>query len=103
MRARKFASQERVQRAGGRRDGRNDEFARYKRVAPLYDLLDLPFEFGRYRALRRRVFEGLSGAILDAGIGTGRNLPFYPAGATVVGIDLSPAMLARAARRRAAG
>ncbi len=91
MRARKFASQERVQRASGRRDGRNDEFARYQRVAPLYDLLDLPFEYGRYRALRRRVFEGLSGAILNAGIGTGRNLPFNPAGATVVGIDLSPA------------
>ncbi len=100
MRARKLASQERLHRP----DGQKGEFARYQRVAPLYDLLDLPFEYGRYRALRRRTFEGLSGAILDAGIGTGRNMPFYPAGApgdaTVVGIDLSPAMLARAARRR---
>ncbi len=104
MRARKLASQERVHRPDGspdgRPDGRSGEFARYQRVAPLYDLLDLPFEYGRYRALRRRMFEGLFGAILDAGIGTGRNMPFYPAGATVVGIDLSPAMLARAARRR---
>ncbi len=96
MRARKLALQERVHRP----DGRRGDFARYQRVAPLYDLLDLPFEYGRYRALRRRMFEGLSGAILDAGVGTGRNMPFYPAGATVVGIDLSPAMLARAARRR---
>ncbi len=96
MRARKHASQERVQRP----DGRRGEFARYQHVAPLYDLLDLPFEYGRYRALRRRMFEGLSGAILDAGVGTGRNMPFYPTGATVVGIDLSPAMLVRAARRR---
>ena len=104
MRARKFASQERVHQPDGRPDGRPDgqrgEFARYQRVAPLYDLLDLPFEYGRYRALRRRMFEGLSDTILDAGVGTGRNMPFYPAGATVVGIDLSPAMLARAARRR---
>ncbi len=32
-------------------------------------------------------------------MGTGRNIAFYPPGAQVVGIDLSPAMLKRAARR----
>ena len=73
---------------------------RYHRIAAFYDLLDLPFEYGRYRALRPILFAGLSGTILDAGVGTGRNLPFYPEGAKVVGIDLSPAMLARARRRR---
>ena len=72
----------------------------YHRIAAFYDLLDLPFEIGRYRALRPILFAGLSGTILDAGVGTGRNMPFYPQGAKVVGIDLSPAMLARARRRR---
>jgi ubiquinone/menaquinone biosynthesis C-methylase UbiE len=72
----------------------------YQRIAPFYDLLELPFEYGRYRRLRRLVFDGLWGRILDAGIGTGRNMEFYPRGAEVVGIDFSPAMLARAARRR---
>jgi ubiquinone/menaquinone biosynthesis C-methylase UbiE len=72
---------------------------RYQRIAPLYDLLDLPFEYGRYRHLRPHLFEGLSGRILDAGIGTGRNIAYYPAGASVTGIDLSPAMLSRADRR----
>jgi len=72
---------------------------RYQRIAPLYDLLDLPFEYGRYRAIRPQLFHGLSGRLLDAGVGTGRNFPFYPPGARVVGIDLSPAMLGRAARR----
>jgi ubiquinone/menaquinone biosynthesis C-methylase UbiE len=71
----------------------------YQRIAPFYDLLELPFEYGRYRRLRRLVFDGLSGRILDAGVGTGRNVEFYPQGASVVGIDISPAMLARAARR----
>ncbi|MGE0751305.1 MAG: class I SAM-dependent methyltransferase [Variibacter sp.] len=72
---------------------------RYQRIAPLYDLLDLPFEYGRYRQLRPLLFRGLSGRILDAGVGTGRNFPFYPSNASVTGIDLSPAMLARAASR----
>jgi ubiquinone/menaquinone biosynthesis C-methylase UbiE len=75
-------------------------YARYQRIARFYDLLDLPFEYGRYRKIRPQLFAGLSGLILDAGVGTGRNFPFYPADARVVGIDLSPEMLARAARRR---
>ena len=72
---------------------------RYQRIAWAYDLLDLPFEFARYRKIRPLLFRGLSGRILEAGIGTGRNIPFYPPGCEVVGIDLSPAMLARARRR----
>jgi ubiquinone/menaquinone biosynthesis C-methylase UbiE len=73
---------------------------RYQRIAPLYDLLDLPFEYGRYQRIRPLLFDGLSGRILDVGVGTGRNAPLYPLAASIVGIDLSPAMLARAARRR---
>ena len=74
----------------------------YERIARLYDLLDLPFEYGRYRRIRPLLFSGLSGRVLDAGVGTGRNMPFYPRDAEMVGIDLSPAMLARSERRRAA-
>jgi ubiquinone/menaquinone biosynthesis C-methylase UbiE len=72
---------------------------RYQRIAPLYDLLDLPFEYRRYRQLRPLLFAEMSGLILDAGVGTGRNFPFYPSGAKVIGIDLSAAMLARARQR----
>src|SRR5438552_16064514 len=75
-------------------------FQRYRRIARFYDLLERPFERQRYRPLRPLMFQGLSGHILDAGVGTGRNFPFYPPGSQVVGIDLSPAMLARAERRR---
>jgi ubiquinone/menaquinone biosynthesis C-methylase UbiE len=77
-------------------------FDRYQRIAWAYDLLDLPFEHGRYSKIRPQMFYGLSGRILDAGVGTGRNFLFYPAGSEVVGIDLSPAMLARAQRRLSA-
>ena len=72
----------------------------YVHVARLYDLIDLPFEYGRYRPIRRTIFRGLSGTVLDAGVGTGRNMPFYPSGTKMVGIDLSPRMLSRARRRR---
>ena len=69
---------------------------RYQRIAPFYDFLDAPFERRRYQAIRPLMFAGLSGRILDAGIGTGRNIPFYPPGAEMIGVDLSPAMLERA-------
>jgi ubiquinone/menaquinone biosynthesis C-methylase UbiE len=72
---------------------------RYQRIAWAYDFLDFPFEYARYRKIRPQMFSGLSGRILDAGVGTGRNFPFYPADSEVIGIDLSPAMLARARRR----
>jgi ubiquinone/menaquinone biosynthesis C-methylase UbiE len=77
------------------------ERPRYTRIAPFYDLLDLPFEYLRYRPIRRMLFQSVRGAVLDAGVGTGRNMPFYPDGGEVVGIDLSPRMLARAAKRKA--
>lgn len=72
----------------------------YRSIARFYDLLDLPFERGRYAPIRPVMVAGLSGRVLDAGVGTGRNMAFYPAAAQVTGIDLSPAMLSRAAARR---
>ena len=77
-----------------------DARAIYRRIAPFYDILDSPFERGRYAPIRGGLFAGLAGRILDAGIGTGRNIPYYPPAAAVVGIDLSRPMLARARRRR---
>lgn len=69
---------------------------RYQRIARFYDFLDQSFERRRYRALRPLLFEGMSGRLLDAGVGTGRNCEFYPPEAVVSGIDTSPAMLERA-------
>ncbi len=72
----------------------------YNHIARLYDLLDLPFEYGRYRPIRQELWQGLKGRILDAGVGTGRNMAYYPEGSEVTGIDLSTAMLKRATARR---
>lgn len=72
---------------------------KYERIAPFYDLVDLPFELGRYRSIRPLLFRGLDGRLLDAGVGTGRNIAHYPPGSEVYGVDRSAAMLRRAARR----
>ncbi|MEV6331158.1 methyltransferase domain-containing protein [Streptomyces sp. NPDC051909] len=42
------------------------------------------------------------GDVLEVAIGTGRNLEFYPAGVSLTGLDLSPAMLDLARKRAAA-
>ena len=71
----------------------------YERIAFAYDLLDAPYEIAWKRALRRRVFEGLRGAILDAGVGTGCNFAAYPPGVQASGCDASAAMLEKARAR----
>jgi ubiquinone/menaquinone biosynthesis C-methylase UbiE len=40
-----------------------------------------------------------SGDVLEVAIGTGRNLPFYPQGIRLTGVDFSPAMLELARRQ----
>ncbi len=55
-------------------------------------------------AYRQRVVGGARGRVLEIGIGSGRNLPFYGGDVEeVVGVDPSPGMLALARRARAAG
>jgi phosphatidylethanolamine/phosphatidyl-N-methylethanolamine N-methyltransferase len=71
----------------------------YERIAPVYDLLDAAYEWSWKRRLREQLLRHAHGRILDVGIGTGCNLPFYPPGAEVMGVDLSGRMLQRARER----
>src|SRR3712207_779089 len=71
----------------------------YDRIAPLYDLLDGIYERSWKRKLRAELFRHARGRILDVGVGTGCNMPFYPAGSEVVGVDMSERMLERARQR----
>src|SRR6266542_5703163 len=48
---------------------------------------------------RRWVASNASGDVLEVGVGTGLNLPFYEADVRLTGVDLSPAMLAESRRR----
>jgi ubiquinone/menaquinone biosynthesis C-methylase UbiE len=58
-----------------------------------------PLLFGR--DARAWVCAQARGDILDVAIGTGLNLPHYPPGVRLTGADLSPVMLAAAAKRAA--
>lgn len=70
--------------------------ARYDRAARFYDLYDKPMDLLGVRKRRRRLLEMATGRTLEVGVGTGRNLPFYPPSVDLVGIDISPNMLKRA-------
>ncbi|MER7459154.1 methyltransferase domain-containing protein [Micromonospora sp. NPDC126480] len=73
----------------------------WDRTAPSYDRQIAFLERVQFGGGREWLGERARGRILEVAVGTGRDLPHYPADATVTGIDLSPAMLA-VARRRAA-
>ncbi len=70
---------------------------RYNRMALLYDLMELPMERMRFAAWRSRLRDRITGPrALEVGVGTGKNIPFYPDGVSVTAIDFSSRMLARA-------
>jgi ubiquinone/menaquinone biosynthesis C-methylase UbiE len=70
--------------------------SKYNRIAPIYELIDLPMEFLFFRKWRKDVLLGLSGKVLEVGIGTGKNLKYYPVDCSVTGIDFSERMLEKA-------
>lgn len=73
---------------------------RYDRMAPIYDASEAMMERFLYSRWRRRLWSDVKGPqILEVGVGTGKNMPYYPAGAHVTAIDLSEGMLSRARKR----
>lgn len=73
----------------------------YDRVACLYDWYEGPMDWIGGRSRRKRVISGARGRVLEIGVGTGRNLEFYPPAAELTAIDISGRMLERAGRRAA--
>ncbi|MEU5725641.1 methyltransferase domain-containing protein [Micromonospora sp. NPDC047738] len=73
----------------------------WDRAAPSYDRQIVLLERIQFGGGREWLGARARGRVLEVAIGTGRNLPHYPAEATLTGIELSPAMLG-IARQRAA-
>ena len=73
----------------------------FDRIASPYDRGMAPLEKLGLGRLRARLVPHARGKVLEIGVGTGANLPFYPPSACVTAIDESPDMLAVAAQRAA--
>lgn len=71
----------------------------YTLFAPIYDALVAPFTHGARRRSLARLGEGPHDDVLLVGVGSGLDLPLLPHGPRYTGLDLTPAMLARARRQ----
>lgn len=70
----------------------------WEKLAPKYDTDITFFERVLFAGGREWVCSQADVNVLEIAIGTGRNLPFYPPGVQLTGVDFSPAML-RIAKR----
>jgi ubiquinone/menaquinone biosynthesis C-methylase UbiE len=67
--------------------------------AQVYDLVCGHMESIGLLEWRKALVGDLTGTAVELGCGTGKNLPHYPAGATVYASDYDPVMLSRAVER----
>ena len=79
--------------------------SRYNRIAPVYDLMEVMIERLSFSRWRERLWSQVEAEgsvrwrILEVGVGTGKNIPYYPKGALVTSVDLSDKMIQQAQRR----
>jgi len=72
---------------------------KYDAISVIYDFMEWPVEKFLYKGWREHLMERLQGpVVLEIGIGTGKNIPYYPADLNITGIDLSSGMLKHAKR-----
>ena len=71
---------------------------KYDITAWFYDILDYPWE-RQYRHWRPQLIGDIHGEVLEAGVGTGRNLKYYNSDVNLTAIDLCDAMVVRAKKR----
>lgn len=70
---------------------------RYNRISKIYDLLEKPMESMTMSKWRDKLIERIEGEkVLEVGVGTGKNLIYYPDTLDITGIDFSTNMLAKA-------
>ncbi len=70
---------------------------RYDRIAPFYDFMEGLVERSRHSKWRELLLSKVEGtSLLEVGVGTGKNLPYYPADTEITAVDFSEKMLKRA-------
>jgi len=80
--------------------GNNTTRNRYNRIAFIYDLMEAPLEFLRLAGWREKLRSRIMGSrALEIGVGTGKNLSYYPPSVKISAIDLSRRMLSHARKK----
>jgi len=69
---------------------------RYDRAAKFFDLTETIMEKGKMSEWRAILWKEARGKVLEVGVGTGKNIEYYPDNIEVTAIDFSEKMLARA-------
>lgn len=72
---------------------------RYDRASRLYDIFEQPMELMALKKWRINIAKELKGKILEVGVGTGKNIEYYPEKADITAIDFSGKMLEKARNR----
>lgn len=73
--------------------------SKYDRFSHVYDLIETPMERLFFKKWRLSILSDLHGRVLEVGMGTGKNLKYYPSDCQVVGVDISKRMLMHAKKR----
>lgn len=79
--------------------GNKENLKKYTITSWFYDILDFPWEL-QYKKWRPVLVGDMRGNVLEAGVGTGRNLRYYHSSIKLTALDLCPAMLKRAMKRK---
>ncbi|HLO16194.1 MAG TPA: class I SAM-dependent methyltransferase [Anaerolineales bacterium] len=67
--------------------------ARYQRISPIYDKIEWLMEC-RFETWRKKLWQSVRGPeVLEVGVGTGKNIKYWPLDAEITAIDLTPGML----------
>ena len=72
---------------------------KYNRISYIYDIMESFVEYLMFGKWRQMILSDLNGCVLDVGVGTGKNLKYYPDNCKVVGMDVSSKMLEHAKKR----
>ncbi len=72
---------------------------RYDRAARFYDVMEKPMEAMALQPWRLELMKELEGKVLEVGVGTGKNIEYYPSDLDITAIDFSEKMLERAKKK----